>query len=264
MKSYLLAAAFAVLNVAAHAQIYYDIDFSSPTHTVGVPVSVGSGPNEVSGITSGTPTVVSSYDHLLNQPLRMDMTGNDPTFYYDQFVLTLPAPFTPSLRVDFDFDSIGLLGSPAQFAMFFDTPTIRRLDFRYDGTIGLFGRSMSGYYYKTIGRFSDRTAYHLTVAVDQTHGIWDVYQNGVLLSEDIWTADYGIQEIRFSYGLYEGTSIPDRSSIGIDNIVVTGKKLPNAVPEPSTYGAMGAVLLLCAAAFRRTQIRSVAYTRPSE
>jgi len=252
MKGYLLAAAFAVLNVTAHAQIYYDINFSSPTHTVGAAVSVGSGPNVVSGINSGTPTVVSSYDHLLNQPLRMDMTGNGPSYYYDQFELTLPAPFTPSLRVDFDFDSMGLVGSPAQFAMFFDTPTIRRLDFRNDGTIGLLVRGATGYYFpRTIGNFSDHTAYHFAVTVDQTNETWGVYQNGVLLGKDIWTADNGIHDIRFSYGLYEYTSSPDGSSVGIDNIVISGPQHSSAVPEPSTYGAMGAVILLCAAAFRR-------------
>ena len=251
MKSFLTATVLLLVGATARGQIYYDINFNSPAHTVGTVVSSGVGTNVVSAVTSGSPLIVSSYNNLTDQPIRFDMTGNTWAFFEDQFRLNLAGSLASQVRVDFDFDSIGFIGSTARFTILFDTPTIRNVEFFYDGSISLYGKNDTAWYFKTIGSIVDRTKYHFTIAIDQENGFWGVLRDGMLLGTGVWAADSGIQSIRFAYGLHSFNTLPDGSSVGIDNLVVAALSSASPVPEPSTYATLGMLFLLALAFFRR-------------
>jgi len=250
MRTRLSITALILLFAAvARGQVFYDLNFNSPTHTVGAPVTVGSSPDVVSAIVFGTPSPVATYDHLNDQPLKMDLVGNSPLYYYDQFRLHLPAPHVPQLWVDFDFDSVGLIGSLSNFTVFFDAPSVQNVIFHHDGSISLFGSTSSDFIYDTpIGNFEDHTAYRFSIAIDQVQGVWSVFQNGSLMGSQAWLPTAGISNLRFSFGT-EGEV--DGSSAAIDNLTVSSFPIVRPVPEPSTYGIVGAILLLGLAARQR-------------
>ena len=58
-----------VSTVGGQEVVHYDIDFSSPPHTVDLIPSTGTGSDRPSSIPLGQPAVVSSYGTLTNQPL---------------------------------------------------------------------------------------------------------------------------------------------------------------------------------------------------
>jgi len=230
--------AMLVLSAAAHSQVIYDIDFNRLPQVPGIPVVSGTAPHHVSEILWGTPTVESSVGGLTDQPLKLDHSGNNGPFYYDQIQIVMPEIQPSSWDLFFDFTSLGLVGSDSELAVLFDTPAVRNVYFRGDGHIYLYGPT-SPYYEETeIGTFSDGEVFRIHVHVDLEGNEWSAYKNGVLLgSTPFFMSGSSLNSIRFSYGLPFG-ALNDTSTVGIDNIII-------AIPEPGTSGMLlcGGVLL---------------------
>jgi hypothetical protein len=191
-------------------------------------VRTGSAPGFVSSINFGTPLVVSAFGSLVDQPLRLDMIGNDPSFYYDQIQLNLPQLHPDSMDVAFDFTSSGLIGSHAQLVVLFDTPSVRNIYFGNDGTISLWSPFSTQ---STVGNFSNGEAFRFDAHLDFINNRWTMYKNGVLLGGAFFQPDAYVQAIRFSYGIASAGQLPDSSAVAIDNILV-------AVPEPAHLAAV--------------------------
>ena len=142
-------------------EVFYDITFSSPEHTVGhVPIT-GSSPTRPSQIVFGAPIVSSSLGLLQNQPLVFNTTGNRPSFYYDQIILIV-SKNAAFYYVAFDVLTQNLIGSTNQFKLLFDTPTVRNIVFRNNGTIYIQNKGE----HRVIGHFTENTLMHCEVYMD--------------------------------------------------------------------------------------------------
>jgi hypothetical protein len=227
----------------SYSQVLYNINFDGqPANEV---VQTGPAPNNVTSILDGSPTVVPSFGGLMNQPLRLNMSlANGPSFYYDQIQLDMPQIHPPAIDLSFDFTSSGLVGSRGRFAVTFDTPTVRNIEFNNQGTIFAFIPPSPN---TTLGSFADGETFHFGAHLDLVNHQMSVFKNGVLMGTSSFSPENYISDIRFIYGLQSGVGGPDSGGVGIDNILVV------AVPEPASLSLVAAVLGLV---FLRKKLRT--------
>lgn len=238
----ILALGIAALLGASSAQAaivtHYDIDFSSPTHTVGNTPTTGSGSNTPSSVVFGQPLVENSLGALTDQPLVFNTTGNTTTCcYYDQISLDVGAGYD-NYQLSFNLSTENFVNTNAgnQFALFFDTPQVRNVYFRNDGSISTYQPSLPSY---TIGSFADNELVSMLIDIDLVTNTWDIFQNGSLLHNGFFdTSGSDVDSIRFSYGSPSTTGF---DSVGLDDILLTSQVA--TVPEPSIWMLMGLGLL---------------------
>ncbi len=238
----ILALGVAALLGASSAQAaiitHYDIDFSSPTHSVGNAPTTGSGSNTPSSVVFGQPLVENSLGALTDQPLVFNTTGNTtPCCYYDQISLDVGAGYD-NYQLSFNLSTENFVntGASNQFALLFDTPQVRNIYFRNDGSISTFQPYILP---QTIGSFADDELVSMLVDIDLVANTWDIFQNGSLLHNGFFdTSGSDIDSIRFSYGSPSATGF---DSVGLDDILLTSQVA--TVPEPSTWMLMGLGLL---------------------
>lgn len=221
----LVALAILLGICSVHSQVLYNINFNSPGQPVNQLVVTGSPPSFVSSIIFGSPTVVPSFGALTDQPLRMDMVGNAPSFYYDQIQLNMPAIHPPAIDLSFDFTSSGVVGGGGGLTVLFDTPTVRNIYFDNQGAISAFSPFVGS---TTFGSFADGDEFRFSAHLDLVSHQMSVFKNGVLLGSAPFSPDDYIQDIRFSFGSNFIGGLQDGSAVGIDNILVV------AVPEPTS------------------------------
>jgi hypothetical protein len=238
MKAVIAFGLCLIISGSAFSQTIYDINFNN--QSANQVVQSGTAPNHVSSVVFGTPLVVPSFGGLTDQPLRMDMVGNGPSYYYDQFQLNMSRLANLSLDVAFDFTSSGLVGSPATPALvvWFDTPSVRNVYFRADGQISLYAPGSE----TVVGNFANNETFRFLIHIDLAAHQWATYKNGVLLGQTTFTPDDYISSIRFGYGLVNPSLVPDGSAVGIDKLVVS-------VPEP-TAATLGGVACVAWIGFR--------------
>lgn len=232
-----------LVSQVSPAQVLYNINFNTPDQGVNQLVRTGAAPQYVTSIVYGSPQVVAAFGGLTNQPLCLNMVSNQASFYYDQIRLNLPRLQSPTLDVAFDFTSAGLLGSAAQLAVLFDTPTVRNVYFQNNGVLSLTQPLRAP---TSVGSFTDGESFHVDIHVDLAQHQWSLFKDGVLLGSTPFNPDDYIRDIRFSYGLVLGSSTPDGSAVAIDNLSVT-------VPEPS---AAALLLLGAGLCWRRKTARA--------
>lgn len=209
-------------------------------------------PSSRAPIVFGAPTPLPTFGGLNDRPLRFHMAGNPPSFFYDQIELALPRTSDPITQVDFDFASGTLVGSRAKFTVLFDTPTVRNVLFRNDGSIALYGPTLDYFGEGTTGSFMDGSTFHVRIVVDAIEKTWSVYTAGKLIATTPFQADDYISSVRFSYGLVTAGTSSDDSAVAIDNLVVrTDRKTPAIhwrSPAPLVYGIPLSALQLSATA----------------
>jgi len=161
----------------------YDVNFSSPLHTVGQLPTIGTGPpprQTPTRITGGTPTVVEALGALTDQPLRFNSKLYGSGYVYDKlefdlYMYEFNSPFDelfPRYLIEMDV----LIESPGEgFRVFVETPQIRRIDFKPDETVSVYVPDGSN---ETIGTYSLGAPSALRIELDLEEKWWSVSING--------------------------------------------------------------------------------------
>lgn len=226
---------------------HYDIDFSAPTHTVGSAPTTGSGTDTPSSTTFGSTNVESSFNALSGESLVFNTSGNtEPCCFYDQIKLDLSAGYDNyQLSFDMAADAFVNTGSNNAFRVLFDTPQVRSLDFKNNGSIGVyhpFGPSSAN-----TGSFTNDMLYNVMVDINLVTNLWDIKVNSLSIFSGAFTSTGGdINSIRFSFGAMTSGASTVHDSVGIDNI-----KLTSQVPVPATLALLVLGLLGLATSKRR-------------
>src|SRR5215211_4486562 len=116
----------------APALEHYRVDFNSPLHTAGQPPNTFVGSAGPSRINSGSPTVMSSFGHLTDQPLVFK--GVD----YEQIQFNLGLR-QPHYFIEFDFETRNLNPSLFTYTVTFDAPIVNNVSLHGLGEIHVFG-----------------------------------------------------------------------------------------------------------------------------
>ena len=206
----------------ANSITYYDIDFSTPTHTVGSPPTQGSELDTISSIVFGEPLIESSFGTVASESLVFDTKDNQLPYFYDQIELDLRQG-SDRYQLSFDLITNNFVntGSSNGFVLLFDTPQIRRIDFNSDGTIGYYYPSQGS---EIIGSFSDDTLISMAVDISLVAGTWDIFMNDELLySGDFAPTGNDVNSIRFSFGNVNAAMVSSTfDNVRLDNIQVRG------------------------------------------
>jgi hypothetical protein len=203
-------------------QVLYDINFNNqPVNSL---VQTGAPPQYLSRINSGTPTVVSSFGGLHDQPLRLGL-GGQRFGYYDQVQLNFASPQFSSLDLSFDFTSVGLIGSQAPGLFRVLGLGAHSVDFDSTGAISAFnGHTVP------LGHFTDNETFRILIHMDVPNQMCTVYKDGIMLGAGAFPSFIAADgAFRFSYGVNSFGS-PDSSAVAIDNVQLV------VVPEPSVFG----------------------------
>jgi hypothetical protein len=248
------------------AEVIYDVDFSSPTHTLGAePTSIGSSTtrapsDQVSWVPFGSPEVVAGVGALDEQPLHFfggQQLESGPT--YEQIKL-VAGTGAPAYHVGFDLvvDHLSF-DRGAQFTIYLDTPLSSSISLRPEAPppapgldplpsrIEAFGEAFAS---SSLGSFLEGTLYHFSFNLDFEEGNMSAYMNGMLIDQNSWTPIPGddilddLQSLRFNLIEYPGELGP-ASSVAIDNLLIVG------APEPGSIVLLGAGLIGLAMKERR-------------
>jgi hypothetical protein len=203
----------------------YDIDFSEPFHTPGLPPTIDLGPAPRHGPSSlgfGDPIVVSDFGPLTDGAARFESDGTSLSqmrFGVESTTEGLGVDFA-GYRLEFDLVIDRLAVAADDFAVFFDTPQANRFSFRGDGLIQY---GASGTF---IGTFEEDSLIHVEVEYLGDAGTWSIATNGdELYSGPTQFAFDGLRTIRLSLD----DSFALDSTVYVDNVVVQGIPAPSAL-----------------------------------
>jgi hypothetical protein len=213
-----------VAQGATAATLLYDVDFCTPPHTVGLPpvAAAGNPPrNTVSQVVMGAPTVVSSFGELTDQPLLFDTYGDGVPEQIRLRLNDLPTSKHYCLEVDM---VIGSMQDWYGFTIFFDVPTVRRIDFWTNETVNIMP-SLSG---RLIGHYTLGTKVHVRVEIDLEADRWHIFLDDVLARSESLYGATTLRSIRFS----TQTIVSEGVSAAIDNIVVKSGDCASIVTRP--------------------------------
>ena len=219
------------LSVNAGVITHYDIDFESPPH--GLLPSVGSNPNQISAINSGTPKISPTFGSTISQSLLFD--GAD---FAEGITLNMGKGFN-NYRMEFDVYALGLVGSDYAFTLHTDTPNVRNLSLV--GGSGIFQYFGSTDGTQNIGGLLNKLAYNVVLDYDLSaqQVSWAISGIGTnLTGSNLFTTTGGDID-SFSFRLAPalgGAGADPTVKVQLDNVRVTS----NAVPEP---GSLALILL---------------------
>jgi len=235
----------------ASAVTLYDIDFSSPVHSVGAEPTVGAGPfprETISEIKFGSPQVVAGEDSLADQPLVL--SDGEPTGFgstYEQIQLDL-GQNADLYELEFDLflsgfslessDSFALQLDRAGFegftALGFDVANGLRYSLYGPGTdIGLFGS------------WNQDVVMSVRVEADVANDWLRWFVDDVEVKSSPWAAS-DLATLRLN--LTEGTAAGGpQAQATLDNLVI------RAIPEPSAGALLFTALALSTLAHGRPE-----------
>ncbi len=237
MKKLIVSGCLFLSSFAAQADLItlYDVDFSSPTHSLGSTPSIGPNSDQISGIIFGTPTVESTFAGNQDPSLHF----NADTSTYEQIRLNMGQGYD-NYQLQFDFYSSNLSDSNYAFTLLADTPQVR--NFSFHGTVGIYSfapfvQPIRG------GSVQDDTTYHVMLDYNLVAGSMSVWlNNGLLGASEFSTSGDDIESFRFSLSpAMGGTGLDPSISVNLDNILVTSRV--TSVPEPSTLLLMSMGLI---------------------
>jgi len=235
-----LIVATCTMGSSVNAVSLYQNDFdsvASPTYTT----------------TFGSVELVAPVLGNATNSLAFNSRGNAASYYYDQISFGIDAFGSPyegsnyqNFNVSFDIATDALIGSSNQFVVLFDTPTVRNLLFKGDGTIAV--QNIGGGASSVIGNYTNQTSYNVNMDFDIGNNQWDIYIDDMLLYSDVMDASL-LNSIRFSQGALSADVIDFNATAYIDNINIS------AVPVPAAVWLFGSGLL-CLFGFKRSRINS--------
>lgn len=212
-------------TLASITTTHYDINFEGPRHTAGSTVSIDDSIYTPSSVRFGNPSIVS---HGTGQWLEFNTAGNRPSFYYDQIALDLGHGYN-NYSLSFDLWSQNYVGSGSnnRMTVLFDTPQVRNLYFKPDGSIEFY--NVSGHHH--IGTFSDFTWNHIDIHIDLLQEEASILMNNSLLFKGVfYPGENDINHIRYSFGLRSS-----RSALSVDDtILIDNIKVTSTIPLPSS------------------------------
>ncbi|RYD44226.1 MAG: hypothetical protein EOP83_31360, partial [Verrucomicrobiaceae bacterium] len=145
--------------------LIYDVTWDAPIHTVGQVTAVG-GAYSPTTINFGTPTVRQQLGTMAGPALEFKGTG------YQQLQFKAKQ-YARAYRVEFD----AYLDLPVEFSVLFDGyAPIQRVDFKEDGTIGLFQSGIGSI--SSIGSYPQRETMQVAIDVDMIGKTWAIFVNG--------------------------------------------------------------------------------------
>ena len=214
-----IAFCLAITSTMVNAQTLYRTDFDSSSAPMYFTVY---GKPEIVGPTGNfsTNSLAFNCSHSLKLPTH---SSSDP-FLYDQIEYRVDKQGSPfqglgksSFKVSFDMITRGLVGSPNQFVVLFDTPAVRNLIFSGEGNIYVEGfKSKFG----PISKFTDDQKVHVDIDFDITKDLWKVridekpFFSGVINGNSLTS-------IRFSHGAKSAGKIDLDATTYIDNVLIS-------------------------------------------
>ena len=203
----------------ASSAFLYNIDFESPTHSVGEAPTTGLGPvprDTVTEIKAGTPLVAANFGVVVSQSLDFDSSD----LQGDQIGLSLddlPSSNIYCFEADILVNTVSDPGQP--FAIIFDTPQIRTINFHSDGIIQPFVPLLGSL---TTGTYSFDTEINIKVEIDLTPGVdgWQIFIDDALMHSGGFGGATAINSIRVTTPV---TPDPTPVLAAIDNIRVSGE-----------------------------------------
>lgn len=198
--------------------VLYDVDFSSPLHTVGSSPSISdiTYPRmSPSNINFGNPHVVDEFDELKQQPC---VFGGYAMAWprYDQFQFDIEKNYNIysrfshySLEMDLLIKKLETVDEHESFNILLDTPTIKSICFKPDGTIRYEGRIPA-----TIGTFKFGEITKIKIDFDLNGGVIQIIINGQHLY-NVVCEDLHFASIRLS--MHSGSA---DSIAAVDNILI--------------------------------------------
>ena len=211
--------ACALLATADDARaLLYDVDFSTPPHTVGQPPTTGAGPaprETVSQILTGNPTVVASLGALTQQPLRLN--SFDGTRDKIRFRLSnLPASDHYCLAADVLVNQADVNG---QLDFVLDVPTLPTIHFKGDGTITVFIAGIIPVPV-VIGNYTLGDVVSLQINIDLVTDRWLITLDGVLELDSSIDLAQEIEEIEAVEVATAGVTGNAQVRGAIDNLLI--------------------------------------------
>jgi hypothetical protein len=213
----------------------YDVDFSSPTHSLGSAPSTGTDSDQISSIIFGNPTVEGTFAGNQDPSLHF----NADTSTYEQIRLNMGQGYD-NYQLQFDFYSSNLSDSNYSFTLTADTPQVR--NFSFSGTAGIYSYAP---FVQRIrgGSVQDDTAYHVMLDYNLVAGSMSVWlNNGLLGASEFSTSGGDIESFRFNLSpAIGGTGLDPSISVNLDNILVTSRVANVPEPAPLLLVSMGLI-----------------------
>jgi hypothetical protein len=209
-----------------YADVMYQDDFDGTV--IGIPYIVWDGDLAIA-------------DPVLNnttKSLAFNCLGNPGHFYYDQIGYFI----SKSSRIELSFDIVtdGLQGTPNNiFSIFFDTPRVRKLIFKKDGTIIVnnLGVDPIGFSYDfEVGAYTDQVSVNVKMSFDIDNDQWQVFLDNTLVYDDKIDGTL-LETIRFSFGSYQPDIIDFDATVYIDNLKI------EEIPETNSIAPVINILL---------------------
>ncbi|MFI4910394.1 MAG: hypothetical protein ACIAQZ_01865 [Sedimentisphaeraceae bacterium JB056] len=200
---------------AAQTTLLYDVDFSSPPHTLGETVVVDDGVLPRKGpkeIRFGEPKVVSSVGALTDQPLSLSGYGAGGNTDYSQIYFGFDDSFTaafPKYYIEMDVLIECITGN---LTLVLDTPSVRTLKFHDDGSVAIWGTNDAGVLDYS---YSAGVPFHIGMDVDLTLQQWNIYIDGTLIK----SVDLGAESLG-SFRISNSSSSDLGNSVAIDNVKI--------------------------------------------
>ena len=206
-KVALLIGAMFLVGIADGGQLFYAADFSSPLNQVGQPPTTGDSPSTPSLIIFGSPTVVSSFGQLTNQPLLFEAIG------YQQIGFDL-SKGAPDYFLDFDFESHNLNSSLFLFMTIFDCPEVESFNLHGIGYIEIPD-------YSFLPGWTDDEAHHMHIEMNAVNRTWKLKVDGRPTVSGGYYHSSGPDVLSLRMGILPwrwGTPDDPNVQIAIDNI----------------------------------------------
>lgn len=229
MKNTVTLLLFVFIVTSAHAEVFYNIDFEGPLHTVGTTPTTGNGIKTPSNVVFGEPLVQQGFGSMNSQCLVFHQTSSSN----NQIELDL-GKHQSFYFLSYDIITSNLDNSSCAFTVHFDTPQVRNIGFHGLGIVRGYipFTHVNNYGYD----YNDQTLMHVTTEIDLVQNKWQTKVNNQLAVSGAFRAQRGdIESIRLNLSPWKGSIDYDPSVyVAIDNLFVA-----NAVPEPCTIALLG-------------------------
>lgn len=227
MKTLFSAIAFFIALVSAHAnaKTLYSVNFDTPNipfqqqynRVFGAPQVVG----PIGDFTSNSLAFnCSSKQGNSNDSLRSKVKYDQISFRIDDDKSIFRGLGKSLLILNFDLLTHRLIGSQSNFAVIFDTPTVRVIHFRNDGRVMISGSKNTGR--APFAEFVDDKGIHIEITFNIEQDKWEIKFDNKLVHSGTIKGET-LRTVRFSHG--EVNQCDATATTYIDNILITAPSI---------------------------------------